>query len=89
MTARGGNAMTNTQTAVREDFCRRVLELPEEGFTQLMQYLDDILPHIISSHIPNAETREAIEELCAGKGKQARNLEEFFEAMHHVVDSDA
>ena len=50
------------QISEREDFYRRVLELPDEGFSQIKQYLDDMLPHLMSSHIPNDETIAAIKE---------------------------
>ena len=71
-----------TQISIREDFCRRVLELPDEGFFQIKQYLDDILPHILSSHIPNAETQEAIAELLAGKGKRFSSIEDLIADLH-------
>ena len=62
--------MTASQIEAREDFYRRVLDLPDEGFSQIRQYLEDMLPHFMSSHIPNEETQEAMAELRAGKGEK-------------------
>jgi len=74
--------MTVTQIRAREDFCRRVLELPDEVFFQIKQCLDDMLPHIMSSHIPNTETAAVIEELRSGKGYTAHSIEELMAALH-------
>ena len=80
--------MTTTQIKAREDFCRCVLELPDENFSQIKQYLDDMLPHIMSSHIPNAETIAAIKELRAGKGYKAHSVEELMAALHDDNEND-
>ena len=75
-----------TRINAREDFCRRVLELPDENFSQINQYLDDMLPHIMSSHVPNAETAAAIEELRTGRGNTAHSVEELLAALHDEKD---
>lgn len=79
--------MTATQIKAREDFCRRVLDLSDENFFQINKYLDDMLPHIMSSHIPNAETAAAIEELRAGKGRATHSMEELMAALHDENDN--
>ena len=80
--------MTTTQIEARDDFCRRVLELPDEDFSRIKQYFDDMLPHIISSHIPNAETIAAMEELRAGRGYKANSVEELMAALHDDDEND-
>ena len=74
--------MITAQFEAREDFCRRVLELADEDFLHIKQYLDDMLPHVMSSHIPNAETIAAMEELRAGKGHTAHSIEELMASLH-------
>ena len=62
----------------------------EENGTLLREAVKDL--EKISNpapHEPNAETIAAIEECRARKGKRASSVEEFFEAMHNVIDSDA
>ena len=80
--------MTATQISARENFCRRVLELPDEDFFQIKQYLDDMLPHIMSPHIPNPETAAAIREGRDGNVKSAKTMKEFFEAMCRDDEDD-
>ena len=80
--------MIATQISAREDFCRRVLELTDEDFTQIKQHFDDMLQHIMSPHIPNLETAAAIREGRAGNVKSAKTMEEFFEAMRQDDEDD-
>jgi hypothetical protein len=49
--------MTVAQLTVKEDFCRRVLDLPVETVEWLSECLDDF-----EAHEPNEETIAAIEE---------------------------
>jgi hypothetical protein len=45
------------QLTVKEDLCRRILDLPAEVAEQLSRYLDDL-----EAHEPNEETIAALRE---------------------------
>jgi antitoxin component of RelBE/YafQ-DinJ toxin-antitoxin module len=49
--------MTVAQLAVKEDLCRRIMDLPIETVEHLARYLDDL-----KEHEPNEETIAAMEE---------------------------
>jgi hypothetical protein len=49
--------MTVAQLTMKEDLCRRIMDLPIETVEQISRYVDDFEPHE-----PNEETIAAIEE---------------------------
>ena len=81
--------MTVAQIEAREDFCRRILELPDEGFLHVKQYFDDMLPHLMSSHIPNEETAAALRESADMRNLIGpfNNVEDFMKSL--LSDDDA
>ena len=57
MPEKGVNAVTTTQTAVRESLCRRILDLSDEEIGMVECYVSDL-----EGHEPNEETIAAILE---------------------------
>ena len=80
-----------TQTIARHDIHTKIDALSDEAIEKLAPYVDFLSneEHENIPHVPNAETIAAIEECRARRGKRASSVEEFFEAMHNVVDSGA
>jgi hypothetical protein len=68
--------MSVAQIAERETLYRRILELPEEDFGLVKQYVDDL-----EAHEPNEETLDACRELREGRGIKFASAEEMFTNM--------
>ena len=71
------------QTAERQELQQVIDALPEDSVMVTLDFVKGL-----HNEQPNAETVAAIEECRARRGKRASSIEEFFEAMHHAVDSD-
>ena len=54
--------MTVAQLTVKEDLCRRILDLPVETVEWFSQYLDDL-----EAYEPNEETIKVLEDSEAGR----------------------
>ena len=80
-----------TQTMTRHDIHTEIDALSDAAIERLAPYVSFLRyeDHENKPRIPNSETIAAIEECRARKGKRASSVEEFFEAMHNVVDKDA
>ena len=72
------------QTAERQELQQAIDALPEDSVMVTLDFVKSL-----HNEQPNEETAAAIEECRARRGKRASSIEEFFEAMHHAVDSDA
>jgi hypothetical protein len=70
-----------TQTLERQELQRVIDTLPDDRVIAVLDYAKNYCPHI-----PNAETREAIAELRAGKGKKFTSLEALMADLHDESD---
>ena len=68
--------MISAQIADREMLCRRILELPDEDFAQVTQYVKDL-----EGHYPNAETVKVLEDIEARRNLLGpyHSVEEMFQ----------
>jgi len=73
-----------THTAERLELQREIDALSDDRVIVTLDFIRGL-----NNEQPNAETVAAIEECRARRGKRASNIEEFFEAMHNAVDSNA
>ena len=80
-----------TQTMTRHEMHAEIDALSEAAIEKLSPYVAFLRYEDYEGkpRLPNSETIAAIEECRARKGKRASNVEEFFEAMHDVVDKGA
>ena len=70
-----------TQTAERQELLRVIGTLPDDSVPAVLDFAKGYRPYI-----PNEETREAIAELRAGKGKKFSSVEALMADLHD--DSD-
>jgi hypothetical protein len=73
-----------THTVERQELLQAIETLPDDSVIVTLDFVRSL-----RNEQPNAETAAAIEECRARRGKRASNIEEFFEAMHNAVDTDA
>jgi hypothetical protein len=68
--------MTVAQLTVKEDLCRRILDLPDEDFGLVKQYVDDL-----EAHEPNEETIAAMKDV-----KARRNLSKIYNDVDEMMN---
>jgi hypothetical protein len=67
--------MTVARLTVKENLCRRILDLPVETAEQLLRYLDGL-----EAHEPNEETVKVLEDSEAG-----RNLSKVYDNVEEML----
>jgi hypothetical protein len=76
--------MTVTQLTVKEDLCRRILDLPIDSATQVLEFVRDL-----EGHEPNEETAKILRESEAGINVIGpfHNMNDFMASL--LADDDA
>ncbi|GHV34571.1 hypothetical protein FACS1894187_05400 [Synergistales bacterium] len=76
--------MTTTQIAERETLYRRILELPDEEFAHVSQYVDNL-----EGHKPNKETARAMRDIQDQHDLVAfDSIDEMFAALKEEVEQE-
>jgi hypothetical protein len=76
--------MTVAQLTIKEDLCRRILDLPDDSAAQVLEFVRDF-----EAHEPNEETIRAIEESMNPENLLGpySSVEEMFEDFGIHVDA--
>jgi hypothetical protein len=67
--------MTVAQTTIKEDLCRRILNLPDEAIEQISRYVSDF-----EAHEPNEETIAVLTDSLNG-----RNLSKIYDDVEEML----
>ena len=70
-----------TQTVERQELLQVIGTLPDDRVGVILDFAKNL-----RSEIPNAETREAMAELRAGKGKKFSSVEALMADLHEECD---
>ena len=82
-----------TQIAERQELHQTIDMLPDDSVLAILKLIKSLKPSVktqqddgCSQHIPNAETRAAMAELQAGKGKKFSSIEVLMADLHDEND---